>query len=141
MRDITPPRSTAARDSLFDSLAAKTWDVLVVGGGITGTAVARDAALRGLDTALIEQADLAFGTSSRSSRLIHGGLRYLANFDFALVREGLVERHRLIQAAPGLVRAVDFLYPVYRGDPDPLWKVNLGVGLYELFSFWGQTRF
>lgn len=135
MRDLTPPRSSPVRDRLLDSLAARTWDVLVVGGGITGSAVARDAALRGLDTALVEQADIAFGTSSRSSRLIHGGLRYLKNFDFALVREGLVERHRLLRAAPGLVRAVDFLYPVYHGDPDPLWKVNLGVGLYEMLSF------
>ena len=135
MRDLTPPRSTPGRDGLFVSLGDKTWDVLIVGGGITGSAVARDAALRGLDVALVEQADLAFGTSSRSSRLIHGGLRYLANFDFALVREGLVERHRLIQCAPGLVRPVNFLYPVYAGDPDPLWKVNLGVGLYELLSF------
>jgi glycerol-3-phosphate dehydrogenase len=111
------------------------WDLLVIGGGITGAAVARDAALRGLDVALVEQGDFAFGTSSRSSRLIHGGLRYLAGFDFALVREGLVERRRLLEAAPGLVRPVRFLYPVYRGDPDSLWKVNLGVLLYETLAF------
>ena len=68
MRDIVPPRSTPARDTAFESLALQTRDVLVVGGGITGCAVARDAALRGLDVALVEQADIAFGTSSRSSR-------------------------------------------------------------------------
>jgi glycerol-3-phosphate dehydrogenase len=97
-------------------------------------AVARDAVLRGLRVALVEQGDFAFGTSSRSSRLIHGGLRYLAGFDFSLVREGLVERRRLLKTAPGLVRPVRFLYPVYRGDPDSLWKVNLGVFLYETLA-------
>ncbi len=134
MRALIPPKSTADRDRSFNRLGAEPWDLLVVGGGITGTAVARDAALRGLKTALVEQGDFAFGTSSRSSRLVHGGLRYLANFDFSLVREGLVERRRLLEAAPGLVRPVRFTYPVYRGDPDRLWKVHLGVRLYDGLS-------
>ncbi len=134
MRQIGAPRSTAERERDLAALGGKTWDLLVVGGGITGTAVARDAALRGLEVALIEQADFAFGTSSRSSRLVHGGLRYLASLDFGLVREGLVERRRLLDLAPGLVHPVEFVYPVYAGDPDPLWKVNLGVTLYELLS-------
>lgn len=134
MRALIPPRSTADRDRDFDRLGAEPWDLLVIGGGITGTAVARDAALRGLKTALVEQGDFAFGTSSRSSRLVHGGLRYLANFDFSLVREGLIERRRLLDAAPGLVRPVRFTYPVYRGDPDRLWKVHLGVRLYDALS-------
>lgn len=135
MRALVPPRSTEARDGSFERLGAESWDLLIVGGGITGCAVARDAALRGLKTALVEQGDFAFGTSSRSSRLVHGGLRYLALFDFALVREGLVERRRLLDAAPGLVRPVRFTYPVYSGDPDGLWKVNLGVRLYDALSF------
>ncbi|MFQ5524770.1 MAG: FAD-dependent oxidoreductase [Thermoanaerobaculia bacterium] len=135
MRALVPPRSTASRDRDFEGLGSESWDLLVIGGGITGTAVARDAALRGLRTALVEQGDFAFGTSSRSSRLVHGGLRYLADFDFSLVREGLVERKRLLEAAPGLVRPVRFTYPVYRGDPDGLWKVHLGVRLYDALSF------
>ncbi len=134
MRALIPPRSTSDRDLDFARLGAGSWDLLVIGGGITGTAVARDAALRGLKTALVEQGDFAFGTSSRSSRLVHGGLRYLANFDFSLVREGLVERRRLLEAAPGLVRPVRFIYPVYQGDPDRLWKVHMGVRLYDALS-------
>ncbi len=106
----------------------------MVGGGATGAAVARDAALRGLAVALVERHDLAAGTSSRSSRLIHGGLRYLAQLQLGLVREGLVERGRLLAAAPGLVRPVPFLYPVYAGDPDPLWRVDLGMRLYHLLA-------
>jgi glycerol-3-phosphate dehydrogenase len=105
-----------------------------VGGGASGAAVARDAALRGLAVALIERHDLAAGTSSRSSRLIHGGLRYLAQLELGLVREGLVERGRLLAAAPGLVRPVQFLYPVYDGDPDPLWRVEVGLRLYDVLA-------
>lgn len=134
MKALLPPRSTEARERNLERLAREEWDLLVVGGGITGAATARDAVLRGLRVALVEQGDFAFGTSSRSSRLIHGGLRYLAGFDFGLVREGLVERRRLLRTAPGLVRPVRFLYPVYKGDPDPLWKVNLGVFLYETLA-------
>ncbi|MDX1503349.1 MAG: glycerol-3-phosphate dehydrogenase/oxidase [Thermoanaerobaculia bacterium] len=134
MRPLAPPVSTPGRDRALERAAGEVWDLLVVGGGITGVAVARDAALRGLSTLLVERSDLAAGTSSRSSRLVHGGLRYLAMADFALVREGLVERKLLLDGAEGLVRAVEFLYPVFAGDPDPLWKVNLGVGLYELLS-------
>ena len=135
MRALLPPRSTAERDAALIELTDHHWDLLVIGGGITGVAVARDAALRGLRTALIERQDFAFGTSSRSSRLIHGGLRYLASMDFSLVREGLIERRRLLDNAPGLVHPVRFVYPVYRGDPDPVWKVSFGVRLYEALSF------
>lgn len=134
MRALVPPRSTPDRDHDFARLGAESWDLLVIGGGITGAAVARDAAMRGLKTALVEQGDFAFGTSSRSSRLVHGGLRYLANFDFSLVREGLIERRRLLDSAPGLVRPVRFIYPVYKGDPDRLWKVHLGVRLYDALA-------
>ena len=105
-----------------------------MGGGATGTALARDAALRGLAVALVERHDLAAGTSSRSSRLIHGGLRYLAQLQLGLVREGLVERGHLLASAPGLVRPVPFLYPVYDGDPDPLWRVAAGMRLYHALA-------
>jgi glycerol-3-phosphate dehydrogenase len=134
VKALLPPRSTGSRARNLERLGSEKWDLLVIGGGITGVAAARDAVLRGLRVALVEQGDFAFGTSSRSSRLIHGGLRYLAGFDFGLVREGLVERRRLLKTAPGLVRPVRFLYPVYRGDPDSLWKINFGVLLYETLA-------
>ena len=85
MRPLSAPTSPESRELALQDLASRSWDLLVIGGGITGVAVARDAALRGLDVALLEQHDLSFGTSSRSSRLIHGGLRYLANFEGALI--------------------------------------------------------
>jgi glycerol-3-phosphate dehydrogenase len=128
---LAPPRSTPAREAALAALAGRRWDLLVVGGGASGAAVARDAAMRGLAVGLVERHDLAFGASSRSSRLIHGGLRYLAHGDLALVREGLVERGRLLATAPALVRPVQFLYPVYAGDPDPLWRLGLGLRLYD----------
>ncbi|HVF58548.1 MAG TPA: FAD-dependent oxidoreductase [Thermoanaerobaculia bacterium] len=131
---LAPPRSPPAREADLAALAGRRWDLLVVGGGASGAAVARDAALRGLGVALVERHDLAFGASSRSSRLIHGGLRYLAHGDLALVREGLVERGRLLATAPELVRPVRFLYPVYAGDPDPLWRLGLGLHLYDLLA-------
>ena len=91
-----------------------TLDVLVVGGGVVGAGVALDAVSRGLSTALVEQRDYASGTSSRSSKLVHGGLRYLEMLDFALVREALEERGLLLtRLAPHLVRPVPFLYPLH----------------------------
>src|SRR3712207_9074883 len=106
-------------------------DLLVVGGGVVGAGVALDAVTRGLNTGLVEQRDLASGTSSRSSKLIHGGLRYLEMLDFALVREALAERGLLLtRLAPHLVRPVPFLYPLtHRG-----WErayVGAGLALYD----------
>src|SRR6201986_333971 len=103
------------RDSAVQALAAGPLDVLVIGGGITGAGAALDAASRGLRVGLVESRDLAGGTSSRSSKLIHGGLRYLEQGDFKLVREALRERDLLVtRLAPHLVRPVPFLYPLYR---------------------------
>jgi len=134
MPPLPAPGSPDRRRADLKRLSAQAWDLLVVGGGITGVAVARDAALRGLSVALLEQFDLAYGTSSRSSRLIHGGLRYLESFELSLVHEGLVERRRLLDAAPGLVRPVQFLYPVFPKDPDPLWMVHLGTWAYDTLA-------
>lgn len=134
MLALKPPISPESRDAALDRLCTETWDLLVVGGGISGVALARDAALRGLRVALVEAHDLAFGTSSRSSRLIHGGLRYLKSFDLGLVREGVVERRRLLRTAPDLVQSRRFLYLVYCEDPDSLWKIRLGVRLYGLLA-------
>src|SRR5881275_1792501 len=94
----------------FAALAGKTFDLVVIGGGIQGAATAREAALRGLKVALLEAGDFASGTSSRSSKLIHGGLRYLEQFDFKLVHEALRERDLLVsKLAPHLVKPVSFL--------------------------------
>src|SRR5579872_5082075 len=97
------------------ALADGTFDVLIIGGGITGAGVARDAAMRGLRVALVEQADFASGTSSRSSRLVHGGLRYLENGQLHLVFEASQERRTLMRIAPHIVRPLQFLWPVFDG--------------------------
>ncbi|HEY3293796.1 MAG TPA: FAD-dependent oxidoreductase, partial [Candidatus Nanopelagicaceae bacterium] len=101
------------RDAL-EALSQQKFDVLVIGGGINGVGAALDAASRGLKVALVEPYDLASGTSSRSSKLIHGGLRYLEQYDFRLVREALQEREALVTTlAPHLVKPVAFLYPLH----------------------------
>ena len=119
---------------MLDALANGTFDVLVVGGGITGAGVARDAALRGLRTALVEQEDFASGTSSRSSRLVHGGVRYLEHGQLRLVFESSAERRVLRRIAPHLVRPLAFVWPVYRGARVPRWKLAAGLMLYDLLA-------
>jgi len=114
------------------SPAPRFADLLVIGGGITGAGAARDAAMRGLSTVLVEQADFASGTSSRSSRLIHGGLRYLEQGQIGLVREASLEKVRLSRIAPHLCQPLRFLFPVWRGEHWPLWKLAAGVHLYDL---------
>jgi glycerol-3-phosphate dehydrogenase len=108
-----------------------SFDVLVVGGGIVGAGIARDAAMRGLRTALVEQHDLAFGTSSRSSRLLHGGLRYLAQGRLGLVFEASREKMILHRIAPHLAEPLPFLFPTYRGEGWPLWQLRVGVKVYD----------
>src|SRR5205809_5109105 len=112
-------------------MAAEPVDVLVIGGGITGAGIARDAALRGFRTALVDKGDFGGGTSSHSSRLIHGGIRYLEQPDFGLVFEASHERHGLLRIAPPLVRPLPFLLPVYRGARVPGWKLVAGMWLYD----------
>src|SRR6185369_10386193 len=109
-----PEFSLRTRAANLERLRRETFDVVVIGGGVTGAGVALDAATRGLTVALIEKHDFASGTSSRSSKLIHGGLRYLEHFEFALVREGLQERARLRRNAPHLSQPLPFLVPVYK---------------------------
>jgi len=110
------------------------FDLAIVGGGINGAGIAHDAALRGLKVCLIEQRDLAFGTSSRSSKLIHGGLRYLEHYHFRLVFEGTNERALLRKLAPHLVRPLLFALPVYETDRHPLWKIEVGMWMYDGLS-------
>jgi glycerol-3-phosphate dehydrogenase len=105
-------------------------DVLVIGGGINGAGIARDAAGRGLKVALVEQADLASATSSSSTKLVHGGLRYLESFAFRLVRESLAERERLLSIAPHIVRPMEFILPHANGLR-PRWQIALGLLLYD----------
>jgi glycerol-3-phosphate dehydrogenase len=118
-------------------LANEDFDLLIVGGGITGAGLALDAASRGLKVALVEKRDFAAGTSSRSTKLLHGGLRYLEHLDFAMVREGLRERNTLMQIAPHLARPFRFLIPIYkqgkRNYDHPL-KMRMGLGLYDLLQ-------
>ncbi len=116
------------------------FDVLVVGGGITGAAVARDAASRGLSVALLEKDDWASGTSWRSSKLIHGGLRYLRTGNVGLVFESLAERARLARLAPHLVQPTDFLFPAYRGRGLRPWQLEIGLTLYDLLALGRAPR-
>ncbi len=107
------------------------YDVVIIGGGMAGAGVARELALRGISVALVDKGDFASGTTSRSSKLIHGGLRYLELFDFGLVRESLREREILRRLAPHLVKPLPFLVPIYRGSSRGLIKVRLGLKLYD----------
>ena len=125
------------RDAAIARLKEKELDVLVVGGGIVGTGAALDAVTRGLSTGLLEARDWASGTSSRSSKLVHGGIRYLEQLDFRLVREALIERGLLLQRlAPHLVKPVRFLYPVKRRIFERFY-VGAGMMLYDIFSYTG----
>src|ERR1700759_5280118 len=122
----------------LDRLADTEFDVLVIGGGITGAGAALDAASRGLRVALVEARDLASGTSSRSSKLIHGGLRYLEQFDFKLVYEALRERDLLVsKLAPHLVKPVSFLYPLYKKVVE---RPYVGAGLVVYDSMEAARR-
>ena len=126
------------RGAILTRLATERFDVLVIGGGVTGAGTALDAASRGLRVALVEARDLASGTSSRSSKLIHGGLRYLEQFDFKLVYEALRERDLLVsKLAPHLVKPVSFLYPLYKKVVE---RPYVGAGLVLYDSMEGTRR-
>ena len=123
----------------LEALARQRFDLVVIGGGINGAATARDAALGGLKVALLEARDFSSGTSSRSSKLIHGGLRYLEQYDFKLVHEARQERRRLQHLAPHLARPVPFLLPIYEGGPFSSAKIRLGLNIYDLFGNLGAA--
>src|SRR4029453_4151670 len=112
------------------------FDVLVVGAGATGAAIARDAALRGLRVALCDRGDFGGETSAHSSKLIHGGLRYLEHGHLPLVFEALSERRRLLRAAPHLCRPIEFFFPAYRGEGPSLTMLTIGVALYDALALW-----
>ncbi len=129
--------SSEVRTQNLAQLGSEPFDVLVIGGGITGAGVALDAVARGYKVALVEKTDFASGTSSKSTKLVHGGIRYLPNFDFALVHEALIERGLLVQNAPYLVNPVPFVLPIYEGDRHPVgmpFTTPGGIGLSFLLD-------
>src|SRR5688572_27386768 len=120
------------REGTWRPLTEGPLDLLIVGGGIVGAGVARDAAMRGLRVGLVDQHDFAYGTSSRSSRLLHGGLRYLAQGRVGLVREASLEKRVIHHIAPHLALPLPFLFPTRSGDRDwVLWQLRIGVKMYD----------
>jgi glycerol-3-phosphate dehydrogenase len=134
MSSDIPTFSAQTRRDNLNRMRSVQFDILVIGGGITGVSIARDAALRGYKTALVEQADFASGTSSKSSKLVHGGLRYLESFEFGLVFEASRERRYALRNAPHLVRPLPFVFPVHKDDPRPLWQIAIGMWLYDAMA-------
>ncbi|MCK5536880.1 MAG: FAD-dependent oxidoreductase, partial [Bacteroidales bacterium] len=119
----------------IENYQGKEFDLIVVGGGITGSTVAYEAASRGLSVALIEKSDFGSATSAATSKMIHGGLRYLSTFEFGLVRESLKERRVLTNIAPNFIHPASFLVAVYKKDKGTNFMLKIGMLLYELFSF------
>lgn len=134
-----PGFSALARPAILHQLASQPFDLLVIGGGITGAAIARDAALRGLKTALVERQDFAGGTSSRSARVIHGGVRYIESLQFEVVRQACAERNRLATLAPHLVTPMPFTLPAYH-KRSRYAKVQIGLWLYDWLGTPPQRR-
>ena len=126
--------SVWTRAGYLERLKRETFDLAVIGGGVSGAGIARDAAMRGLSVALLEKGDFASGTSSKSSRMIHGGLRYLRSRQVRLVRESLREREVLLKIAPHLVHPFTYLLPVYEGGQDSRLRLKLGLTAYDLLA-------
>jgi glycerol-3-phosphate dehydrogenase len=139
--------SAAGRSANLERMAKEPFDVLVIGGGITGAGVALDAATRGYSVALVERNDFASGTSSKSTKLAHGGIRYLPQFDFALIHEALIERGLMLENVPFLVRPIRFVLPIYKQDRHPVglpvtlpggfgigFVLDIGLWLYDLMA-------
>jgi glycerol-3-phosphate dehydrogenase len=126
---------TGSRRRQLRRVENERFDLIVIGGGINGTGIARDAAMRGLRVLLLEKGDLGEGTTAWSTRLIHGGLRYLEYYEVPLVRESLRERELLFQNAPHLVRPIPFVVPIYETGKRPAWMIRLGMTGYDLLSF------
>src|SRR5688572_32278925 len=118
----------------FAALESRTFDVLVIGGGITGAGIARDAAMRGLSVAIVDKSTWASGTSSRSSRLIHGGIRYLEHAQIRMVRESVREREILLRIAPHLVKPLEFTWPVFREARMNRTKLRAALSVYNVLA-------
>jgi glycerol-3-phosphate dehydrogenase len=128
------------RSHTLERLGSEPFDLLVIGGGVTGAGIARDAVLRGLKVALVEKTDFAAGTSSKSSKLVHGGFRYLEHAQFRLVFEGTNERALLMRVAPHLVRPLEFLLPVYKHDKPGLFVLDVGLWIYDGLSKFSSPK-
>jgi glycerol-3-phosphate dehydrogenase len=128
------------RKFYIQQMRTETFDVAIVGGGINGAGIARDAASRGMRVALLEANDFASGTSSRSSKLIHGGLRYLESLEFGLVFEALSERRKLFDMAPNMVHPLRFVLPIYKGDRVGMLKMGLGMMLYDVLALFEAPK-
>jgi glycerol-3-phosphate dehydrogenase len=122
-----------SRAAAIEAIAGQRFEVVVIGGGITGAGVALDAASRGYSVALVERGDYAVGTSSRSSKMVHGGLRYLQNLDLGLVREALLERQLMVQLAPHLVYPRPFVVPSFSEERLDR-KLGLGLNMYDVMA-------
>jgi glycerol-3-phosphate dehydrogenase len=140
MTTTTTPPAMATRAEAFRALEREEFDIVVIGGGITGTGIARDAVLRGLSVALVEKTDFASGTSSKSSKLVHGGLRYLEHGKLRLVFEGTNERALLMRVAPHLVRPLEFLVPCYKRDKPGLFVLDVGLWIYDALSKFSSPK-
>lgn len=131
--------STAIRQRNLDRLQTEQFDVIIIGAGINGTGIARDTAMRGLNVLLLEKGDIGGGTTAWSTRLIHGGLRYLEHYEIPLVRESLRERELLFRNAPHLVRPLPFVVPIYESGKRPPWLIRMGMIGYDTLSFDGSV--
>ncbi len=133
--------TTRDRDTLWSQLDQE-WDLIIIGGGITGAGILREAVRLGLHALLVEQRDFAWGTSSRSSKLVHGGLRYLKERKFRLTRASVRERQRLLAEGPGLIDPLGFLLTNYQGDSPGRWTFRAGLSLYDLMALqWSHRRY
>ncbi len=133
MRGLHTGFAVISRANALAAMHRDTFDVVVIGGGITGAGVALDAATRGYSVALVERDDFSCGTSSRSSKMVHGGLRYLQNFDLGLVREALLERQLMVRLAPHLVKPLPFLVPALEGARRD-YRIGVGLNMYDVMS-------
>jgi glycerol-3-phosphate dehydrogenase len=131
---MTVDGESRQHEASWRDLQHHDWDLIVAGGGITGAGIAREAARRGLRTLLLEERDYAWGTSSRSSKMVHGGLRYIAQGDICLTRHSLKERERLLREAPGLVTRMPYWYPHRRGAFPGRWTLSFVLALYDFFA-------
>src|SRR5712691_10477503 len=122
-------------ERLSSALSETIFDLIIIGAGVNGAGIARDAAMRGLKVLLLDKGDIGGGTSSWSTRLIHGGLRYLEHGEFSLVRESLRERETLLHIAPHLVRPLPILIPIYKDARRGPWTIRAGMIAYDLLSF------
>ncbi len=129
MDNLIPPRN-----ELIKRAKEEHFDCVIIGGGITGASVLRDLSLRGLNACLVEKNDFAYGTSSMTSKMIHGGLRYLKNYEFGLVREAALERKIAVNNAPHMAEVMDFLVPIYRWNKESPFLMRIGLILYDILS-------